>query len=105
MMSDGFTKLKISLVLRVIHVCLIHSLKANIFVYLRMYVRNFPNLIVRKNDFKTCFFRFYFFIQDISLNIYNIHLQGTVSQNLKIGLSSLFMSKMSIFSLLFFKIS
>ena len=58
MMSDGFTKLKISLVLRVIHICLIHSLKAKMFVYLRMYGRNYPDLILRKNDFKTCFFHF-----------------------------------------------
>ena len=60
MMSDGFTKLKISLVLRVIHICLIHSLKAKIFVYLRMYGRNYPDLILRKNDFKTSFFTFNF---------------------------------------------
>ena len=60
MMSDGFTKLKISLVLRVIHICLIHSLKAKNFVYLRMYGRNYPDLILRKNDFKTCFFTFNF---------------------------------------------
>ena len=36
-MSDGFTKVKISLVLRVVHLCLIHPLKAQIFVYLMMY--------------------------------------------------------------------
>ena len=29
MMSDGFTKVKISLVLRVVHICLIHPLKAH----------------------------------------------------------------------------
>ena len=55
MMSDGFTKLKISLVLRVIHICLIHSLKAKIFVHLRMYGRNYPDLILRKNDLKPVF--------------------------------------------------
>ena len=60
MMSDGFRKLKISLVLRGVHICLIHSLKAKIFVYLRMYGRNYSHLILRKNDFKTWFFTFNF---------------------------------------------
>ena len=45
MMSDGFIKGKISLVLRVVHICLIHSLTAPIFVYLRLYGRNSPDLI------------------------------------------------------------
>ena len=39
MMSDGFTKVNISLVLRVVHICLIHPLKAQIFVYLMIYGR------------------------------------------------------------------
>ena len=56
MMSDKFTKLNISLVLRVAHICLIHPLKAQIFVYLRIYGRNYPDFILRKNDFKTYFF-------------------------------------------------
>ena len=60
MMSDRFTKVKISLVLRVVHICLIHPLKAQMFVYLRMYGRNSPDLILRKNDFKTYFFTFNF---------------------------------------------
>ena len=60
MMSDGFTKVKISLVLRVIHICLIHPLKAMIFVYLRMYGSNYTDLILRKNDLKTNFFTFNF---------------------------------------------
>ena len=33
MMSDVFRKVRISLVLRVVHTCLIHPLKARIFVY------------------------------------------------------------------------
>ena len=37
MMSDRFTKGKISLVLTVVHMCLIHPLTAQIFVYLLMY--------------------------------------------------------------------
>ena len=56
MMSDRFTKLNISLVQRVVHICLIHPLKAQIFVYPRIYGRNYPDLILRKNDFKTYFF-------------------------------------------------
>ena len=48
MMSDGFRKLKISLFLRGVHICLIHSLKAKIFVYLRMYGRNYSHLKVIK---------------------------------------------------------
>ena len=59
-MSDGFTKVKISLVLSVIDICLIHPLKAMIFVYLRMYVSNYSDLILRKNDLKTNFFTFNF---------------------------------------------
>ena len=60
MMSDGFTKGMISLVLRVVHICLIHPLKAKIFVYLMMYGRRYSDLILRKNDFKTFFFYFNF---------------------------------------------
>ena len=60
MMSDGFTKVKISLVLRVIDICLIHPLKAMIFVYLRMYGSKYTDLILRKNDLKTIFFTFNF---------------------------------------------
>ena len=63
------------------------------------------------------FFHFDFLIQDLSLNIgltilkldqavYNIHLEGTVSQNVGIGPSFFIMSKNGkifiIFSLLFF---
>ena len=59
-MSDGFTKVKISLVLRVVHICLIHPLKAQIFFYLMIYGRSYPELISRKNDFKTYFFTFNF---------------------------------------------
>ena len=51
MMSDGFTKVKISLVLTVVHMCLIHPLKAQIFVYLMMYGRSYHDLILRKDDF------------------------------------------------------
>ena len=39
-MSDRFTKVKISLVLRVVHICLIHPLEAQICVYLIMYGRS-----------------------------------------------------------------
>ena len=45
MMSDGFTKVKISLVLRVVHICLIHPLKAQMFVYLMMYSRKLNKYI------------------------------------------------------------
>ena len=45
MMSGGFIKGKTSLALRVVHICLIHHLKAQIFVYLRMYGRITPDLI------------------------------------------------------------
>ena len=34
-----------------------------------------------------------FFILKVYQHVYNIHLEGTVSQNLKIGFSFLFMSK------------
>ena len=51
MMSDRFTKEKISLVLTVVHMCLKHPLKAQIFVYLMMYGRSYPELILRKDDF------------------------------------------------------
>ena len=51
MMSDRFTKGKTSLVLTVIHMCLIHPLKGQIFVYLMMYGRSYPDLILRKDDF------------------------------------------------------
>ena len=44
-MSDGFTKVRISLVLWVVHICLIHPLKAQIFVYLMMYGRSYSDLI------------------------------------------------------------
>ena len=37
MTRDGFTKVKISLVQRVVHICLIQPLKAQIIVYLMMY--------------------------------------------------------------------
>ena len=60
MMSDGFTKVKISLVLRGVHICLIHPLKAQIFVYPMIYGRSYPDLILRNNDFKTYFFTFIF---------------------------------------------
>ena len=56
MMSDRFTKLNISLVLRVVHICLIHPLKAQTVVYLRIYGMNYLDLILSKNDFKTYFF-------------------------------------------------
>ena len=58
-MSDGFTKVTISLVLRVVHICLIHPLKAQIFVYPMIYGRNYPDLLLRKK-FKTYFFTFIF---------------------------------------------
>ena len=51
MMSDRFTKGKISLVLAVVHMCLIHPLKAQIFVYLMMYGRSYLELILRKDEF------------------------------------------------------
>ena len=63
MMSDVFRKVRISLVLRVVHICLIHPLKAQIIVYPIVYGRSYPNLNLRKNDFKTYFFLL-FFIQD-----------------------------------------
>ena len=41
-----------SLVLTVVHMCLKHPLKAQIFVYLMMYGRSYPELIkLRKYDF------------------------------------------------------
>ena len=55
-MSDGFTKVKISLVLRVVHISLIHPLKAQIFVYPMIYGRSYPDLISRRNYFKTYLF-------------------------------------------------
>ena len=60
MMSDGFTKVTISLVLRVVHICLIHPLKAQIFLYPMMYGRNYPDIILRKKYFKKQFFTFIF---------------------------------------------
>ena len=60
MMSDGFTKVKIFLVLRVVHIRLKHCRKAQIFVFLLLYGRSEPDLILRKNDFKTYFFTFNF---------------------------------------------
>ena len=60
MMNDGFTKGRISLVLRVVHICLMHPLKAQIFVYLMIYGRSYPDFILRKNDFKTYLFTFNF---------------------------------------------
>ena len=59
-MSDGFRKVKLSLVLRVILILSIHRLKAQIFVFLKMYGRSYPDLILRKIDFKTYFFNFNF---------------------------------------------
>ena len=50
MMSDGFTKGKISLVLSGVHMCLIHPLEPQIFVYLMMYGRSYTDLILRKDD-------------------------------------------------------
>ena len=63
---------------------------------------------------KNQFFHFYFFIQDISLTIdstyllfsgyvKNIHLEGIVSQNLNIGLSSHFMTKKGKIFVIFYK--
>ena len=46
MMSDGFTKVNISLVLRVVYIRLIHCLKAQIVVFLMIYARIQPNLIL-----------------------------------------------------------
>ena len=60
MMSDGFRKVKISLVLRVVHICLIHPLKAQIFVYLMIYGRGYHDLNLKRKDFKTYFFTFNF---------------------------------------------
>ena len=71
MMSDGYTKVTISLVLRVVHICLIHPLKAQIVVYPMMYGRSYPNLILRKNDFKTYFFTF-ILLSKISRLIWNL---------------------------------
>ena len=68
MMSDGFIKVKISLV---VHICLIHPLKAQVYVYPMMYGRRYPNLILRKNDFKTYFFTF-IFLSKISRLISNL---------------------------------
>ena len=58
MMNDGFTKGRISLVLRVVHICFTHPLKVQIFVYLMIYGRSHPDFVLRKNDFKTYFFTF-----------------------------------------------
>ena len=66
MMSDGFRKVKISLVLRVVHICLIHPLNAQIFVYLMIYGR---------------IAYIAFIILKVYQHVYNIHLKGTVSQN------------------------
>ena len=51
MMSDGFRKIKISLVLRVVHICLIHPLKAQICVYLMIYGRGYHNLYLKEKRF------------------------------------------------------
>ena len=59
-MKPGFTKGRISLVLTVVHICLIHPLKAQIFVYLMMCGMCYPDLIFRKSDFKTYSFTFIF---------------------------------------------
>ena len=40
MMSDGFTKVNISVILRVVYIRLIHCLKAQIFVFLMIYGRS-----------------------------------------------------------------
>ena len=40
MMSDGLTKVKISLALRVVHIHLIHYLIAQIFFFLMMYIKS-----------------------------------------------------------------
>ena len=57
-MSDGFTQVEIFLVLRVVHIRLIHCLKAQVFVFLMIYGRSKPDLILRKTDFATYFFTF-----------------------------------------------
>ena len=67
-MSDGFTV--ISLVLRVVHVCLIHPLKAQIFVYPMIYGRSSPDLILRTNDFRNYSFTF-IFLSKISRSIWH----------------------------------
>ena len=60
MMSDGFRKVKISLILRVVHICLIHLLKAQIFVYLMIYGRGYHDLNCKKKILKPIFFTFNF---------------------------------------------
>ena len=60
-MSDGFTKGKISLVLRVVHICLIDPLKAQICVYLMICARGYHDLdLKKKKKKKTYFFTFNF---------------------------------------------
>ena len=44
-MRDVFTKVKISLVLMVVHICVMHPLKAQTFVYLMMSGRILTHLI------------------------------------------------------------
>ena len=62
-MSDRFTKGKISLVLTVVHMCLIHP---QIFVYLMMYGRSYPELILIL--FNLIFFFFSRLVQDYRVN-------------------------------------
>ena len=54
MMSDGFTKVKISLVLRVVHICLIHPLKAQMCVYLMIYGRSYSFGYLMRQDRPQC---------------------------------------------------
>ena len=55
MMSNGFRKVKISLVLRVVHICLIHPLKAHIVVYLMIYGKGYHNLNLKEKILKPIF--------------------------------------------------
>ena len=82
-MSDGFTKVKISLVLTVVHICLIHTPKAQIFVYLMMYGRS-------QSDFSL---NMALIILKVYQHVHNIHFEGNVSQHFKRGFIFIFMSK------------
>ena len=89
MMGGRFTKTIISLILKLVHKCLICHLKCMIVIDLT-YIKGLFNL--KPN------FSLYFLIQDFSLNmalilmklykhVANIHLGGTVSQIFYLGLS------------------
>ena len=101
MMSGWFTKIAISLDLRVGYTHMMYHSKALIFLCL-MIKHVTIRLESKKKGILNLFFHFYFLIQECSLNIAlisfklykhidNIHSEGNVSQNCNIGPSFVFM--------------